>query len=75
MVQILLLTALPGYLVGLAQLEMKPRLVGHGLSFPCWLDEMCVPLLPLLSALQTYASVEDWVYSWALKCGSGFIQN
>ena len=77
MVQILLLATWPGYSVGLAQLEMKPGLVGCGLSFPRWLDQTCVLQSALLSALQAYplGGVEDWVYSWASKSGSGFIQN
>lgn len=71
-VQIVLLATWPGYLVGLAQLETKPGLVGRGLSFPCWLDRTCVLQSPLVSALQTYShgsGVGDCIYSGALKSG------
>lgn len=77
-VQTVLLATWPGYLVGLAQLEMKPRLVGRGLSFPCWLDRTCVLQSPFLRSPQTYShgsGVGHCFYSGALKSGSGFIPN
>lgn len=64
--------------------KVKPRLVGHRLSFPCWLDQMCPAVTPpecssvLLSwcwcrGLHLLLGIEEWnVFihdQWVLKSG------